>query len=135
MVHEHQTQVRADKGTSAKSHNGHACRHARPIGKPFHQSRNRRNVTEAEPATADHAITKIDDPKLVPPNAEGGNDKAAAETKSGGTHGLARPDAFNPTPENCGRKSEEENGETEDPCQRRLRPITRCGLGNTDDFG
>src|SRR4029450_12450736 len=82
MVHEQQTEVRTDEGTAAKSHNGHASRHARPIGKPFYQGRNRRNVTQTEPATANHPITKVDDPKLVPPNAKSGDGKATAETEA-----------------------------------------------------
>ena len=135
MVHQQQTEVRTDEGAAAKSHDGHAGGHARPIGKPFHQSRNRRDVTQTEPATANHAVTKIDDPKLVPPDAKSGNDKAAAETKSGGKHSLARADAFDPAAEHRRRKSEKKNGETENPRERRLRPITRRGLGNTNDFG
>src|SRR5580765_2312246 len=100
MVHEQQTEVRTDKGAAAKSHNGHAGRHARAIGKPFYQRRHRRNVTQTEPATANHPVTEIDDPKLVPPNAESGNDKAAPKTKSGGKHGFAWSNAFDPTAEN-----------------------------------
>ena len=76
-----------------------------------------------------------DDPKLVPPDAKSGNDKAAAETKSGSEHRLARADAFDPAPKHCRGKSEKKNGETENPGERRLRPIIRCGLGNTNDFG
>src|SRR6476620_11366374 len=135
MIHEQQTKVRTDEGTAAKSHNGHAGGHARAIGKPLHQSRNRRNVTQTEPTTAKHSVTKIDDPKLVPPNAKSGNDKAAAKTKRGGKHSLAWSNAFDPAAENRSRKSEEKNGETENPCERRLRPIIRRGLGNTNDFG
>src|SRR5215831_15240542 len=134
MHHEQQTKVRTDESAAAKSHDRHSCRHTWTIRKPFHQSRNRRNVTQAETATADHPITKIDDPKLVPPNAKSGNDKAAAKTKSGSEHRLARANAFNPAPKHCRRKSQEENGQTENPCERWLRPITWCGLGNTNDF-
>src|SRR5215469_9672452 len=99
MVHEQQAEV-ADEGTTAKSHDGHASRHAGAIGKPSHQSRNRRNVTQTEPATANHAVAKVDDPKLVPPNAKGRNDKAAAKTKSCGKHSLARSNPFDPTAKN-----------------------------------
>src|SRR5215467_13061610 len=81
MVHEQQAEVRADESTTAESHDGHAGRHAGAIRKPSHQSRNRRNVTQTEPATANHAVAKVDDPKLVPPNAKGRDDKAAAKTK------------------------------------------------------
>jgi len=76
-----------------------------------------------------------DDPKLVPPDAKSGNDKAAAETKSGSEHRLARADAFDPAPKHCRGKSEKKNGETENPRERGLRPIIRRGLGNTYDFG
>src|SRR3954453_16832853 len=100
MVHEQQTEVRTDEGTAAKSHDGHAGRHARAIRKPFHQRRNRRNVPQTEPTTANHTVTKIDDPKLVPPNAKRGNDEAAAKTKSGGKHSLAWSNAFDPPAEN-----------------------------------
>src|SRR5882724_1002133 len=100
MVHEQQTEVRTDEGAAAKSHDGHAGRHARTIGKPFHQSRDRRNVTQTKAATANHSVTKIDDPKLVPPNAKSGNDKAAAKTKSGGKHSPAWSNAFHPAAEN-----------------------------------
>ena len=61
--------------------------------------------------------------------------KAAAETKSGGKHSLAWPNAFHPAPENRSGKSEKKNGETKNPRERRLRPIIRRGLGNTNDFG
>src|SRR6476469_7647395 len=135
MIHEQQTKVRTDEGTAAKSHNGHAGGHARAIGKPLHQSRNRRNVTQTEPTTANHSVTKIDDPKLVPPNAKSRNDKAAAKTQSGGKHGLAWSNAFDPAAENRSGKSEKKNGETENPRERRLRPIIRPGLGDTNDFG
>src|SRR5262245_14837050 len=101
MLHEQQTKVRTDESAAAKSHDRHSCRHTWTIRKPFHQSRNRRNVTQAETATADHPITKIDDPKLVPPNAKSGNDKAAAKTKSGCKHGFPGPNVFHPAAENC----------------------------------
>ena len=71
----------------------------------------------------------------MPPNAKGRNDKAAAKTKSSSEHRLARADAFNPAPKHCSGKSEEKNGETENPGKRWLRPIVRRGLGNTNDFG
>src|SRR6516164_9136452 len=100
MIHQQQTEVRADEGAPAKSHDGHARRHARAIRKPSHESRNRRNVAQTEAAAANHPVTKIDDPKLMPPNAKSGYDKAAAKTKSGGKHGLAWPNAFNPAAKN-----------------------------------
>src|ERR1700719_3981197 len=100
MIHQPQTEVRTDEGAATKSHDGHAGRHARAVGKPFYQSRNRRDVTQTKAATANHSVTKIDDPKLVPPNAKSGNDKAAAKTKSGGKHSLAWSDAFDPAAEN-----------------------------------
>src|SRR4030095_4274656 len=100
MVHEQQAEVRADKGATAKSHDGHACRHARAIGEPSHQSRNRRNEPQPERATANHAVAKIDDPKLVPPNAKSRDDKPAAKTKSGGKHSLAWSTPFHPTAKN-----------------------------------
>src|ERR671919_3025145 len=99
MVHEQQTEVRTNKCAAAKSHNGHPGRHARAIGKPFHQSRNRRDVTQTKPATANHPVTKIDDPQLVPPNAESGNDKTAAKTKSCRKHRFAWSHAFDPAAE------------------------------------
>jgi hypothetical protein len=72
---------------------------------------------------------------LVPPNAKSRNDKAAAKTQSGGKHGLAWSNAFDPAAENRSGKSEKKNGETKNPRERRLRPITRRRLGDTNDFG
>src|SRR5712671_1549053 len=100
MVHEQQTEIRTDEGAAAKSHDGHPGCHAGAIRKPLHQSRNRRNVTQTKTATSNHSVPKIDDPKLVPPNAKSGNDKAAAKTKSGGKHSFAWSNAFDPAAEN-----------------------------------
>src|ERR1043165_9638791 len=100
MVHQQQTEVRTDEGTAAKSHDGHAGRHARAIGKPFHQSRNRRDVTQTEAATTYHSVTKINDPKLIPPDAQSGNGHVPARAKSGRRQSLARSNPFHPTAEN-----------------------------------
>src|ERR1044071_2353824 len=128
MVHEQQTKVRTDERAAAKSHDGHACRHAWSIGKLSYQSRNRRNVSQTKAATANHSVTEIDDPKLMPPNAKSGYDKAAAKTKSRREHGFAWSNAFHPTAKNRRRKSEKKNGETENPRERWLRPVARRGL-------
>ncbi len=97
------------------------------IGKPFHQGGNRRDVTEPEPAAAEHAVAEIDQPELVPPDPKSGNDEAAAKTERGHRHRLARTDPFHPAPENRRGSAEEEDGEAENPGQLRLRPVVRRG--------
>ena len=106
MIHEQQTEVRTDEGAAAKSHDGHAGRHARAIGKPFHQSRNRRNVTQTEPATANHPVTKIDDPKLVPPDAKAEMIKPPLKQRAAVNIVLRGPTRSTQRPKHRRRKSE-----------------------------
>jgi hypothetical protein len=53
-----------DERGAAKPHD----RHAGPIGEPFDQGRDRRNVAEAETDAANETIAEIDDPELMEMN-------------------------------------------------------------------
>ena len=68
--HQPDRERRGDEGGAAEAHDGHAGRHARPVGEPFDQRRHRRDVAEAEAAAAKDAVAEIDDPEIVDIDAE-----------------------------------------------------------------
>ena len=88
MCHQPDRERRGDESGSAKAHDGHAGRHAGTIWKPFNQGRHGRDVTKAEAAAAQDAITQINDPEIVDIDAERRNQEATAEATSGHKHGL-----------------------------------------------
>ncbi len=71
----------ADKSATAKTHDGHASRHARAIREPFDQRGNRRNIAEAKTNAANHAVAQIDEPELVSLDAKGGNEETAGRNR------------------------------------------------------
>ena len=56
---------RADHRPAAEAHDGHARRHAAAIGKPANQRADRRDITQSQSATADHAVAQVQQPQLV----------------------------------------------------------------------
>ena len=63
--HQRDGERRADHRTAAEAHDREAGRHARAVGEPLDERRDRRDVAEAEADAADHAVAEIDDPDLV----------------------------------------------------------------------
>src|SRR5262249_34691296 len=84
---------------------------------------------------ADHAVSEINQPQLVPPDPEGGNDESAAEANRSRCHRFPWTHSFHPTSKDSGRNTKEKNCETENPGQLRLAPVIRCGLRDSDNFG
>jgi hypothetical protein len=54
IIHQQICKRSADHRAAAEAHDSHAGRHAAPVGKPFDQSRHRRDVAETKPDAADH---------------------------------------------------------------------------------
>ena len=117
-----------DEGAAAEAHDGHAGRHARPVGEPFDQGRDRRDVADAEPAAAKHAITEIDDPEIVDIGADRGNEEAARPAQRGGEHRPARAAFLDPAAENRRGEAKEEDRKGEDPAEFGEIPIARRRL-------
>src|SRR6185503_5891181 len=75
--HQPHGERRGDESGAAESHDGHASRHAGPVGEPFDQRRDGRDIAEPEADAADKAVAEIDHPDVVDVDAEGGDDEAA----------------------------------------------------------
>ena len=134
-IHEREAEIRADEGAAAKAHDGHARGHAGPVGEPFHEGGNGCDVTQAQAASPENAIAHVDEPELMPGDAERGDEKATAETARRGEHGFARAVLLDPASEDGGGDAEEGDGDAEDPGERGLGPIARGGLGDSEDLG
>ena len=65
VAHEDVGQRRSDHGATAEPHDGHARRHAAPVGKPLDQGADRRDVAQPQPAAADDARAEPEQPDLV----------------------------------------------------------------------
>ena len=102
-VHQDGRERRADHGSAAEAHDGHAGRHATPVGEPLDERRDRRDVAEAQADAADHAGAKPHQPKLMDVDAERADQQAAAPAQRRDETRLARPDVLEPsTPDGRG---------------------------------
>ena len=70
LVHQEGRERRADHGAAAEAHDGHAGRHAAPVGEPFDERRDRRDVAEAEADAADDARAEPHQPQLMDVDAQ-----------------------------------------------------------------
>jgi len=102
-VHQQIGERRADHGAAAETHDGHAGRHAAAIREPFHQGRDRRDVTEAKPDAADHARPDPEEPQLMRDHADRAKHQTTAPAQCCDDAGLARPCALEPAAPECGR--------------------------------
>ena len=127
MVHQEAGQRGADHRPAAEAHDRHAGRHAAPVGKPFDQRRNRRNVAEAQAHAADDARAQPHQPELMDIDAEGGDHEPPRPAEGRHHPRLARPCVFKPAaPDRRGRaQNEEEKGEH--PAEVELRPVAIGG--------
>ena len=135
VLHQHHRERRRDQGAAAEAHDGHARGHAGAIREPLDQRRYRRDVADAEPAAAQHAVAQIEQPQLMQMNAERGDEEAAAEAQGGGEHGFARTDPFHPTAEHGRGRAEEDDGDGEDPAHLLQIPVAGRRMSDADQLG
>ena len=105
-VHQQIGERRADHRAAAEAHDGHAGRHAAPVGKPFDQRRNRRDVADPQANAADDPQAQPHDPKLMLDHAEGGERHPAAPAEGGDDSRFARAGAFEPAAPGGGREAQ-----------------------------
>ena len=65
MRHQPDRQRRADHRAAAIAHDRKARRHAAPVGEPFDQRGDRRDVAQSLADAADEAAAQIDEPELM----------------------------------------------------------------------
>ena len=135
MLHQQHRQRRRNQRAAAETHDGHARRHARAVGKPFDQGRYRRDVADAEAAASQHAVAQVEQPELMKVNADGGHDEPAAEAQRGDEHGLARTHSLDPASKQRGRQAENGDRDGKHPAHLGQFPIAGRGMGEADEFG
>ena len=135
QAHQPDRQRRSDQGAAAETHDRHPGGHARPIRKPFHQGRDRRDVADAERAAADHAIAEIDDPEIVQVDAERGDQERAGPADAGGEHRLARTALLDPAPEHRRRQPEKHHRQREYPAEIGELPVAGRRLRHPEQPG
>lgn len=134
LTHQPHRQWRGDEGAAAEAHDGHARRHARTVGEPFNQRRNRRDVADTERDAAEHAVAEINEPERMSINAHRRDQKSAGPAQRGGEHRLARTAFLDPAAKHRRRNAEEENRKRENPPQLGELPIAWRRLRNADQF-
>ena len=127
-------QRRGDECAAAEAHDGHAGRHARAIGEPFDQRRDRRDVADAEAAAAEHAVADVDEPQRVGVDADRRQEESAGPAESGGEHRAARSAVLDPATEHRGRATEEHHRDREDPAELGELPVARRRLRDADEL-
>ena len=133
--HQPDRERRGDEGAAAEAHDRHAGRHARTVGEPFDQGRDRRDVAKAEAEAAEESVTEIDDPEIVDIDADRRDEEAAGPAQAGGEHRPARTAFLDPAAEYRRRGAEEEDRDREDPAEFGQFPVARRGLGDADQLG
>ena len=128
LLHQPDRERRGDERAAAEAHDRHAGRHAGPVGEPFDQGRDRRDVAEPEADAAEHAVAEIDDPQLVQIDAERGDEEAAAPAKARGEHRAPRAAVLDPAAEHRRRRAQKEDGDGEDPAEIGELPVVRRRL-------
>ena len=112
-----------DHRATAEAHDGHAGRHAAPVGKPFDQRRDRRDVAQAKAHATEHAEAEVEQPELVQVHRERAEHEAAAPAEGGDEGRLARAGALEPAAEQRGRDAEEDDAGLEGLDGDRVRPV------------
>ena len=126
-VHQDGGERRADHGAAAEAHDGHAGRHAAPVGEPLDERRDRRDVAEAQADAADHAGAEPHEPKLMDVDAERADQQAAAPAQRRDETRLARPDALEPAAPDRRGNAEQQEEEREHPAEVELAPVAVRG--------
>src|SRR5262249_48673426 len=121
----------ADHGAAAESHDRHTGRHATSVREPFHQGRDRRNITEAETDAADHARAKPKNPKLMSDDADRAKYESTTPAQRRYNAGLARASPFKPTAPKCGGRAEHNEEQGIHPAEAGHAPVA-CGC---EQFG
>lgn len=73
-----------DKCPAAEAHDGHPRGHARAVGKPLDERRDRRDVAQSKADATQDAVAQIEDPELVEVDTDRGQGEAAAEAEAAG---------------------------------------------------
>src|SRR5918994_449814 len=94
---------RGDQRAAPKAHDSEAGGQARPVREPLDQRRDRRDVADAEPDAAHYPASQIHQPQLRRRHPECPDGEPARPAQGGGEHRRARPGAFHPRAEHCGR--------------------------------
>ena len=134
LSHQPDRQRRGDERTAAEAHDRHAGRHAWPIRKPSDQGGHGRNVADAKPASAEHAVAEIDQPDVVHGHAERGDQEASRPAQACGDHRAARPAFLHPAAKHGRGDAQEEDRDAEDPAEIGELPISGGGLRDADQL-
>ncbi len=113
----------ADHGAAAKAHDRHTGGQAAPIGEPFDQGGNRRDVTDAKTDAAQHARTQPEQPQLVQEHAQCAKRNATAPAGRRHQPGPARSNPFHPTAEQRRRQAEHDEEQRVDPYKIAHPPV------------
>ena len=136
VAHQLDAERGTDEGAAAETHDGQAGRHARPVGEPFDEGRDRRDVAEPQADPSDHAVAEVDQPYAVDCDAQAGQPQAAAEANGAGDDGLPRADALDPPPEDRGGEAQHDQGDRIDPADLGDGPVpARDRAGDANDAG
>ena len=127
MLHQHVGERRADHRTAAKSHDGHSRRHAAAIGEPFDECRDRRDVSEPEPDSADHTRAQPEDPELMPIDPGRRNDEAATPAQRRHDGRLPGACSLEPGAEERRARAEKDKEQRVHPAEQRLVPVVGGG--------
>lgn len=123
---------RTDERASAEAHDRHPRRHAGPVGKPFHERRDGRDVAEPEADSADDSVAEQHEPKLVQLDAETRDEESPAPATRADEHRLARPIFLDPLAEECSGKPEQNQPRRIQPGHLRDRPVAGRGLSDAE---
>ncbi len=140
--HQPNSQRRADHRAAAIAHDRKAGGHAAPVGEPFDQRRDRRDIADALADAAEEG-DEIDEPELVRRDREAEQDQTAAPEDCRIEPGFARPGMFEPAAPDRGGNAEHRNEDFKDvgfggnrPIATRRRqlgekelPLARGGIG------
>src|SRR5690606_7005107 len=112
---------------AAEAHDRHARRESATIGKPLDKRAYRRDVPQTESASADDAVTEIEQPQLVGANTDAAQQITAAPQQRRAHADGSRSDSFQPFARDRRREAEEDDRSCEDPDDLRQRPVARRG--------
>lgn len=126
-IHQQVGKRSADHRAAAEAHDRHAGRHAAPVGKPFDQRRDRRDVAEAETDAADDAGAEPHQPELMGHDADGSKHDAAAPAAGGNDACLARTRPLEPAAPNGGGRAKQDEEQRIDPAEVGNTPVAGGG--------
>ncbi|QTK82841.1 Hypothetical protein AT6N2_L2177 [Agrobacterium tumefaciens] len=132
IVHQQVGKRCANHGTTAKAHDGHACRHAATVRKPFDQGGHRRDVTEAKPDATDDTCSQPHQPELMGHDADSGDQNTTAPAAGGNEACFAWANALQPPTPYGGRAAEKYEEERINPAEIRHAPIALSGKQRPD---